>query len=398
MSELPKGWSWTTLGEHTAPNRRGVNPKDHPTETFDLLSIPAYDNGHPEIINGAQIGSTKNTVEPGDVMISKIVPHIRRVWVVPQDNGRRQISSSEWITFRSPAFLPSFLRHYLLSDVFHRQFMNTVAGVGGSLLRARPKDVARIQVPLPPLEEQRRIATILDRAAVLKNMRERSLEGSGGLAPSLYRSFFLNTPSTSWEKTTVEQVANHAKNSMRTGPFGSQLLKEEFTESGVPVLGIDNVVHNEFRWGERRYIPEEKYQQLKRYTVLPGDVLVTIMGTNGRVAVVPDNIPTAINTKHLCCITLDQSRCLPEFLRATFLWSPVAQHYLRSTTKGAIMGGLNMGIIKKMPLELPPLKLQQEFVELLYAAEQIRTRQTSHLRALQTFTQSLQSRAFRGDL
>lgn len=383
------------LGEF-ARKTETVNPKKFPDETFDLLSIPAFDRGEPEIASGNEIGSTKQLVIPGDVLIAKIVPHIQRVWVVPEADSRRQIASGEWIVFRNPEADPSWLRQLLLSQTFHRKFMQTVAGVGGSLLRARPVDVFKIPITVPPIKDQRRIADILDKADALRAKRREAIAHLDSLSQSIFHEMFSGFA----ESTTVplENLAAAEKGSIRTGPFGSQLLTSEFTDSGIAVLGIDNTVDNRFSWKQRRFISTEKFEKLKRYTVHPGDVVITIMGTLGRCAVIPDDIPAAINTKHLCCITLDREKAHPVFLHSYFLQHPVAVNYLRQTTKGSIMGGLNMGIIKSMPVIQPPLKLQTKFARRMAIIDSLRSQQQAQLAELDSLFMSLQDRAFKGDL
>jgi len=257
---------------------------------------------------------------------------------------------------------------------------------------------SRIQIPLPPLAEQKRIAGILNAADELRAKRRESLAQLDTLLQSTFLDMFGDPGGKGWKMTTVKNVAVNEKGGIRTGPFGSGLLHSEFVEKGVCVLGIDNVVANKFQEGKSRYITFQKYKQLQRYTVKPGDVLITIMGTCGRCAIVPDNIGTAINTKHLCCITLSPQKCLPVYMHSYFLKHPIACKYLERNAKGAIISGLNMGIIKSLPVPLPPLPLQQRFASIAESVEHQKTRMRKHLDELDTLFSSLQSRAFNGKL
>ena len=252
--------------------------------------------------------------------------------------------------------------------------------------------------PLPPLAEQKRIAGILDAADSLRAKRREALAQLDTFLQSTFLDMFGDPVKSGWTMATVDAVASRQSGAIRTGPFGSQLLHSEFVDEGIRVLGIDNAVANEFREGEPRFITAQKYEQLRRYTVRPRDVLITIMGTCGRCAVLPDGIGTAINTKHFCCITLDHGKCLPEFMHAYFLEHPIARRYLERNAKGAIMSGLNMRIIKALPFPAAPLDLQHRFAAIVQSVDQQRTRQRAHLAELDTLFASLQSRAFQGDL
>ena len=292
---------------------------------------------------------------------------------------------------------PRYVYRMLSSPSFRRQLPRiTKDSVNQSSFNI--SNFKKLELPLPPLAEQKRIAGILDAADALRAKRRESLVQLDTLLQSTFLDMFGDPVGNGWEIVAVEDVGRGEKGAIRTGPFGSQLLHSEFVDEGILVLGIDNVVANEFREGDLRFITPQKYEQLRRYTVRPGDVLITIMGTCGRCAVVPDDIGKAINTKHLCCITLDREKCLPEFVHAYFLEHPIARRYLERSAKGAIMSGLNMGIIKALPIPVPPLDLQQHFAAIVESVEQQKARQSAHLDELDNLFASLQSRAFRGDL
>jgi type I restriction enzyme, S subunit len=291
---------------------------------------------------------------------------------------------------------PTYFAHYF-KTAHYRRLVSQLAS-GANINNLRNEHLDEMLIPLPDFSEQRRIAALLDEADKLRARRKQSIAKLDTLAQSIFLDMFGDPTAKGWKMETIEDVAQEQVGAIRTGPFGSQLLHSEFTDSGVAVLGIDNAVHNEFRWGERRFISEEKYRELLRYTVKPGDVLITIMGTCGRCAIVPDDIPAAVNTKHLCCITLDRKKCLPSFLHAYFLRHPLARRYLAQKAKGAIMEGLNMGIIKGMPVPRAPIALQKKFDQILKGLNSVLADQRCSETYLEALTASLKHRAFRGEL
>jgi type I restriction enzyme S subunit len=370
--------------------------------TFHYIDLGSVDKDSKAIASVEEVPSAqapsraRQLVAAGDVLVATVRPNLNGVALVrPQHDG--MTASTGYCVLRPQRDLldSQYLFHWVRTSRFIDEMVRVATGANyPAVSDAKVKASA---IPLPPLPEQKRIAVILDAADALRAKRRESIEQLDSLIQAMFLEMF-GDPAHGWPLTTVGQIAASTPSSIRTGPFGSQLLHSEFTDDGVRVLGIDNAVTNEFREGAPRFISPAKYEQLRRYTVAPGDVLITIMGTCGRCAIVPERVGTAINTKHLCCITLDQQKCIPRFLHAYFLRHPVAQHHLQSQTKGAIMEGLNMGIIKAMPVRLPPLDLQTRFASIVESIEQQKARLKAHLAELDTLFASLQSRAFNGEL
>ncbi|WP_165667640.1 restriction endonuclease subunit S [Metapseudomonas otitidis] len=340
-----------------------------------------------------QIASAKFRFTADHILYGKLRPYLSKI-ALPDFSG---VCSTDILPLKPTELVDKRYLWHCLRQPSLVELANSRA-TGANLPRLSPKQLEDFEVPLPKLAEQKRIAAILDKADALRAKRRKALEQLDALAQAVFIEMFSTATAQGWKEVPIELLASQEPGAIRTGPFGSQLLHSEFTDEGVAVLGIDNAVQNEFAWGESRYVSMEKYKQLSRYTVKPGDVIITIMGTCGRCAVVPQNIPLAINTKHLCCITLDQAKCLPDFLHAYFLRHPLARGYLERTAKGAIMSGLNMGLIKSMPVKLPPLELQAAFVRRIEGIRKQKAILRGHARQLDALFSSLQHRAFRGEL
>ena len=360
--------SWSSVPATELMVKRGgsIDPSNFPDETFELLSIPAFDKNEPEILKGSEIGSSKSCIEPGDVLLSKIIPHTRRCWVVPKKGKYRQIGSGEWIIFRDERFDHGFLKHFLTSNVFHGQFMNTVAGVGGSLVRARPVEVGRIEIPLPPLTEQKRIAAILDKADAIRRKRKRAIQ----LADDFLRALFLNmfgdpvTNPKGWKTKTIEQLVSAERYALKRGPFGGALKKEIFVEDGYLVYEQYHALNNDFSY-RRYFIDEEKYQELKAFEVRPKDLIVSCSGVNlGRLAEVPEGSPKGIINQALMKITLNQDVIVNQLFIDIFSNSSFKNAFYGDFRGAAIPNFPPMSIFKEFRFIVPPIELQKKYIDI----------------------------------
>ena len=158
---------------------------------------------------------------------------------------------------------------------------------------------------------------------------------------------------------------------IKIGPFGSQLKLEQMVPSGYKVYGQANVIAKDFVRGTK-FVEQEKFNELSACVVLPGDLLVTMMGTSGRCACVPDDAVMGIMDSHLLRLRTNGSLNV-RFVSLLIDESPYVKEQMTVAGKGSIMHGLNSGIVKALVLALPPLPEQTAIVRFLdYADRRIR--------------------------
>jgi len=181
--------------------------------------------------------------------------------------------------------------------------------------------------------------------------------------PSIFKQF--DQIPKDWVRCTLEKLSDDKKGSIKMGPFGSSLKKHELLDEGeVKTLWIENVVKNKLDLMYKKFISKKKYKELEGFTVKPNDVLLTMMGTLGRIAIIPEDIGTAIISSHLLKITLDSKKCIPEFLYYFLLSNFVLRQLLRES-RGIVMEGLNTQIIKSLLINQPSIPEQQKIASIL---------------------------------
>ena len=287
-----------------------------------------------------------------------------------------------------------YIYYFLISNIHILE-----QGFRGVGLRNLPKGyIENVEIPIPPIDHQKEIVTILDKIQLLINKRNESAENLDKLLLSTYLNMFgeKNSDFQNWNDVPISDYKKNTHRSVRTGPFGSSLKHEMFKESGnVLVLGIDNVVDNIFRLGKKRYLTNDEYTNFRNYTVHTRDVVITIMGTVGRSAVIPENIGLAINTKHLAAITVDDTKCNPYYLSFSIHSNPYVQYQLKARTRGAVMDGLNLSIIKQLKIKNAPIDLQNDFEKIYLKIQGYKDLLLDSKQQMEFLLKSLFQRSFR---
>ena len=369
-----------------------VNPADTPEDLFELYSVPSYENQYPEIVKGKEIGSAKAVVQEGDVLICKINPKINRVWVVKHNTEYPLLASSEWIVVRNSAINSNYLKWYFMSPFFRKLLTSQVAGIGGSLTRAQPKQVAKYPVPIVELEKQGKIVNLLEKVNFVISARQQQLAKLDELVKARFVEMFgdmLLNP-MAWPEVVLETLADIVSGITKGRKVKEQTLLE------VPYMAVSNVKDGYIDWTTVKTILATE-QEIEQYRLFPDDVLMTEGGDPdkvGRGAIIKEPLENCIHQNHIFRVRLDKEKILPAFFAEYLQHQKSKRYFLGCAKQTTGIASINMRQLKALPVLLPPLDLQGQFDEFVRQIERVACSIQNCLGQMETLKKSLMQQYF----
>jgi type I restriction enzyme S subunit len=325
--------------------------------------------------------------------------------MVKESSGRRQIASPEYLILRTAEpGLAHYLRWYLSSPRFRDWIKLSVEGATGSHTRAKSGPILRQAVPIPPLEEQRRIVAAieeqlsrLDQATV--NL-DRAAEALGALRhAALDRA--ATAAITTWGMTPVAEVCESIVNGNTPPP-------DRMTPGAgdIPYIKVYNLtLTGQLDFSKKpTFIDRETHErQLRRSRLVPCDVLINIVGPPlGKVALVPASYPEW-NTNQAVVAFRPRDGGIRSDLLALWLMSrPVLTPLVETAKATAGQFNLSISACRRLEVPVPPLEEQAPLVagvqRQLSLVDSLQTATDGALRRSAALRASILSCAFRGEL
>ena len=368
-------------------NGYAFKPQDWSDEGIPIIRIQdltgnSYQANH---YNGEY--ASKYEVNDGDVLISWSASLGVYIW-----HGEKAVLNQH-------IFKVVFDKERISKDFFVYQIglilENAASDAHGATMKHLTKPIFdALPFYLPPYEKQCEIAEVLDKVTRLTSLRKQQLAKLDELVKSQFTEMFgdpINNP-MKWIVSKIEDIAAQEKNALKAGPFGSALKKEFYVKSGYKIYGQEQVICGDASFGDY-YIDEEKYKELKNCAVQAGDILISLVGTYGKTLIMPDNYEAGIINPRLMKITLNKNMVTPIYFKYYFE-SNALKASMDANTHGGTMGILNLGIIRQMKIQVPPLSLQNQFATFVQRVDQQKQTVQQSLEKLELMKKALMQEYF----
>ena len=309
------------------------------TNTSDYISEVAVSKSATNIIPAG------NIIIPTRMALGKFA--INKVDMAINQDLKALIVKDERLLYKK--YLLRFLESK--SKYFERQGKGaTVKGITLDVLR-------NLEVPLPPLTEQKRIAAILDKADAIRRKRQQAIQ----LADEFLRAVFLDmfgdpvTNPKGWEVKLLKDISR-----IQIGPFGTQLHKEDYVQGGIPIINPTHIVRGNIVSKDDFTITAAKHASLPEYHLDIGDIIMGRRGEMGRCAVVGANEKGWLCGTGSLFIRPSKTGVFSEYLNRLLASDAIKKH-LESESQGATMPNLNKTIVGNIQIPVPSDEALNQF-------------------------------------
>ena len=412
--KVPENWCWTTVGKVATVVTGGTPSKNHP-EYYDG-AFPFYKPS--DLDAGRYVYEAFEYLSDEGKAVSRIIPQDSTAVCCIGSIGKcgyitREGTTNQQINSAIPRFNPLYLYYFLNTDQFVNELWSKASATTISIVNKWKME--QCYFPLAPLAEQQRI---VDRVEYLFAKLDEAKEKAQSVLDSFEtrKAAILNKAFTgeltakwraghgvsddSWSTVGITRIAKPEKDALKAGPFGSALKKSMYVPEGYKIYGQEQVIAGDETIGDY-YIDENKYQELISCKIAPHDILISLVGTVGKVLVLSDECKPGIINPRLIKVSLDERIMMPYFFKYYFESDSLKEKY-KGESHGITMDVLNMRILKMLPFPLCTLNEQTEIVRildsLLTKEQQAKEVAEAVLEKIELLKKSILARAFRGEL
>ncbi|MCW5661661.1 MAG: restriction endonuclease subunit S [Burkholderiaceae bacterium] len=328
--------------------------------------------------------------QQGDVLFSKDGT-VGKVHVVSTDKPFAVLSSLAILRPRAEAVDPKYFGHVLrsprvLDDALKRK-------TGSAIRRVILSDLKRVRVPLPPLPEQRRIAEILDKADALRAKRRAALAQLDTLTQSIFLDMF-GDPATNPKRFPFARLDALVRegDSINYGV----VQPGEDCEDGVPLVRVGDLQNGRVEHAALKRISPSIESSYKRSRLRGDEILVSCVGSTGVIALADPSVKGFNIARAVARVPLANSIDRP--YTATYLRTEFVQRYFKNELRTVSQPTLNIKQLSELLVLRPPSELREEFGRRSEALARLGASQRESLDAFDAAFNSLQHRAFRGEL
>ncbi|MBL4759704.1 MAG: restriction endonuclease subunit S [Mariprofundaceae bacterium] len=332
-------------------------------------------------------------LKKGDLLIARMPDPLGRCCVFPFDEEEKYVTVVDIAVLRlKDNFENSYVKNMINSSQVRHDIFCQITGT--TRQRITRKKLEKLKIPLPPLAEQKKIASILDAADRLKQKDQQLIAKYNALSQSLFLDMFGDpvTNPNQWKHKALGDICGVGS--------GKRVFTNELVKEGVPFYRGTEVGHlgEGIKIKPKLFITKKHYEELKKHTGVPqkGDLLLPSICADGRIYIVSNMESFYFKDGRVLWIKVNHLNVSSVYLKSSL------QHVFHTNysniASGTTFAELKIIALKKVQILLPPITLQNQFAERIQAIEAQKKQAQAALQKSEDLFNSLLQRAFKGEL